>query len=64
MIYQFFWLGDAKIDEGGEKLQLLTDNNGGAQIGMGTQSAVTVIGSGIFLFFVLACCIAIFCKYK
>ena len=64
MIYQFFWLGDAKIDEGGEKLQLLTDNNGGAQIGMGTQNAVTVIGSGIFLLFVFACCIAIFCKYK
>ena len=52
------------MDEGGEKLQLLTDDNGGAQIGMGTQSAITVIGSGIFLFFILACCIAICCKYK
>ena len=66
MIYQFFFLisADAKMDEGGEKLQLLTDDNGGAQMGLGTQSAITVIGSGIFLFFVLACCIAICCKYK
>ena len=64
MIYQFFLISaDAKMDEEGEKLQLLTDDNGGAQ-GMGTQSAITVIGSGIFLFFILACCIAICCKYK
>ena len=63
MIHQFLILADAKMEEEGEQLELLTDDNGGAQ-GMGTQGAITVIGSGIFLFFILACCIAICCKYK
>ena len=54
-------LDEAKMEEKDE-LELLEDNNGGS--GMGTSSAITAIGAGVFLFFILACCIAICCKYR
>ena len=54
-------LDEAK-KEAKEELEVLDDNNGGS--GMGTSSAITAIGAGVFLFFIAACCIAICCKYR
>ena len=53
---------DAAKKEAKEELEVLDDKNGGS--GMGTGSAITVIGAGVFIFFIAACCIAICCKYK
>ena len=36
---------------------VLTDDNGGSG-GLGTESAITAIGGGIFLLIILICCVA------
>ena len=59
-VLKFFMILDAAKKEAKEELEVLDDNNGGS--GMGTGSAITAIGAGVFIFFIAACCIAICCK--
>ena len=54
-------ISDAAKEEAKEELEVLDESNSG---GMGTGSAITAIGAGVFIFFIALCCIVLCCKYK
>ena len=60
-VIKLFMISDAAKDEAKEELEVLDESNSG---GMGTGSAITAIGAGVFIFFIAACCIVLCCKYK